>query len=163
MLKQMQKAAEAGLALGGTVVTHNHTTDRIIVAEDGQPARATFFAIGQETFGELSAEDPADAGDGNWTCIHYGCDFLKTRVGWRIWHQWLIPGGMTSYGHEWSDTDPKVSSWGELPWELVNAKPCIHKPWRYAPDATYPVNYPPIPEPYETFADVAPGYGFEIE
>lgn len=157
LIKEAQEAAAAGKTTGGYLIVHHHAGDRIIVAEDGKTARMLTYATGNEIF------PSEDGGTGHWVFIHYGVDFVRDADNkWRIWHARLIPGGLCMEGHCWTELDPEVCMWGELPSEMEEASEVAYEQYKYNPEATYPVNYPEINEMYRTFGDLAPGYGVDI-
>ena len=130
----------------GYLSNHPASTGLVREAEDGKTAKGMWYSIAQET---------RPNGDGTalalWMPEKIGVDFVKEADGWKIWHI-MIPNDCvceagTDYGDgsEYVDyeTDPVAVEFG---------KPTIQK---LVHDQTFNWwdNYPPMPEPYETWSD----------
>ena len=130
---------------------HVHTlaTPIIVVAGDGQTAKATLILPGWRRFRALRISlTPA------WAWCRYGVDLMKTPQGWKIWH-------MHVYGIIFS---PFTRSWVDAPGFPAKPKstdvggewPPFTRPqsdvWIYTGKDIPPL-LPRPPEPYRTFSE----------
>lgn len=151
--------------LKGAMFMHCLDTECLEVAEDGQTARGVWVSPGHET---------AVRGDdimANWCWGKYAVDFIKEGGEWRIWHLQLFPLFNTPYETRWTDIPPfnpgDFSGGDDKPkdipedMDIPRSKPDmpLDDVYVWTKDAVYPVDQPAPPLPYNTFADVAPGYG----
>lgn len=141
---------KAWLAIhNGEMHVHTLATPVIVVADDGQTAKATFDSPGLETLSGLGHKPMAYRG---W--CRYGVDFIKTATGWKIWH-------MHVYGVIFSDA---TKSWVDAPGFPPKPKPTdvggewppFSRPqsdvWIYTGKDIPPL-LPRPPEPYRTFSE----------
>ena len=126
------------------------------VAEDRQTARGVWLSPGMETYGE-SARFADCRGNGYWVYAKIAADFLREDGVWKLWHlRWYLVFH-TEYHTDWV-----------VPQEYrgyVLADPQCDFPPR-TPVTAYDINAIAddgfiLPAAYRTFADVAPGYGYD--
>lgn len=148
----------AAEALKGCMMIRSLDTEAIIVAGDGQTARAVWMAEGAETYG-MNIWNKEYACQSFWYHGKYSVDFILENGEWKIWHL-----------HVYNLYRSPCKSWWTIcgPYQgfLLREPTCdrsVSKPiYNYSLDIPYPENEPAVPYPYETFADVEPGYGYTI-
>jgi hypothetical protein len=133
----------------GEMHVHTLATPIIVIADDGQTAKATFDSPGLETLSGIGHKPDARRG---W--CRYGVDFLKTPTGWKIWHLHVYGVIFSPANKSWVDApgfppQPKATDvGGEWP------KPTRPQSdvWIYSGRGTPPL-LPRPPEPYRTFSE----------
>lgn len=131
--------------LHGLLCVHAMGTSIIEVAGDGKTAKGVWISPGFET----SAED--GKADCVWAWSEYGVDFiLDTDGNWKIWKMKIYPLFRAPYDKCWTDIPPYDGFMLDVSIDHPLEKPI----WNYDPNKQFPMNYPPIPAPYETYDDV---------
>ncbi len=116
----------------GTAVVHTLTTPLIELAEDQQTAKGMWYCVGQNT--EI---DHAKGPVAYWNWEKYAVDLRKEDGKWKIWHMIVCTDFKSPVGKNWANEN------------LAPAGPYYNG---YTPRQT-PQDTPPMPEPYETFAE----------
>ncbi|MEM3550810.1 MAG: nuclear transport factor 2 family protein [Candidatus Bathyarchaeia archaeon] len=129
----------------GTMFIHTLTTPVIEVAGDGKTAKAVWISPGVETAyvenGKLRAY---------WAWCKYGCDFVKEKGEWKIWHFHVYPIFMTPYEKSWVEVSSSRAIEERIfhiPEHLKPDRPTSYY-WEYSPTVKTE-NIPPPPKPYE--------------
>ena len=138
-------AAEMG---DGTGYLSNHpaTTGLVREAEDGKTAKGMWYSIAQET---------RPNGDGTalalWMPEKIAVDFVREDDGWKIWHIMIANDLVCEAGH-YNEEDPVYVDFATDPVAVEFGTPTIQK---LVHDQTFNWwdNYPPMPQPYETWSD----------
>ena len=132
----------------GTGYLSNHpvSTGLVREAEDGRTAKGMWYSIAQET---------RPNGDGTalalWMPEKIAVDFIREDDGWKIWHI-VIANGLTNEAAGNYEKTPVYLDYATDPVAVEFGTPTIPM---VTHDATFNWwdNYPPMPRPYETFAD----------
>lgn len=133
----------------GRMHMHTMTTRVIEVADDLRTARGTWMSPGHAT-----DKFQGETLRASWRWVKYGCDFVREKGGWRIWHLRVHGIFATPYASSWVDSQPR----GEprtpppMPAEFAPDRPSEGF-WQYREDAVIP-NEPATPEPYATFDEL---------
>lgn len=137
----------------GSMLIHSLTTPYVEVAGDGKTAQGMWYAPGQVTVAH------PDSVDALYMYEKYATDFIKEDGEWKIWHlfvgtDFMLPAGadMTKEPvdppeFDLNDGDPETDL-------VVNYRFEAYTSRYNCPE------YPPVPKPYETFADTV-SYGLE--
>jgi hypothetical protein len=140
-----QREANGAEARGvGNLYAHPITTPYVEIAADGRSARGLWYSIAQETW---ATQDGADA---LWMLEKIAVDFLKEDGEWRILNMMTAVDLSSVAGEDYAkqpvylkpEDDPVRVEFGE-PTVRELAHDNMFNWWD---------NYPPIPEPYETFS-----------
>lgn len=145
--------------LNGEYTMRYMTTPLIEVAGDGLTARGVFIAHGFETYATLNKREDY-RGRTFWNWGRCGVDFILENGEWKFWHVRLCPLVFTEYGKSWEE-HRKYDGFGRNSSPAIDG-PVVHPIYEWAIDELIFRDTPPLPEPYETFADVAPGYGYKL-
>jgi hypothetical protein len=141
-------------ALAGYMYVHATGGEMITIAEDRQTARGKWGCWGANVLGKV-ARKGSDKGVAYWNQNDYGVDFIRENDKWKIWHMLEWPQYYTPYDKCWDISDPYT----QFPLrKTTEDRPPLRPIYNYSLDAVY--TYMPVPAPYKTFADVAPGYGY---
>lgn len=132
----------------GTGYLSNHpvSTGLVREAEDGRTAKGMWYSIAQET---------RPNGDGTalalWMPEKIAVDFIREEDGWKIWHI-VIANDLTNEAGGNYEKTPVYLDYATDPVAVEFGTPTIPM---VTHDATFNWwdNYPPMPRPYETFAD----------
>ena len=142
----------------GLLCPHTYSTPVIEVAEDGQTARGVWFSPGSENFGlGDNISDDRDRGIRSWGWTKYAFDFKKVEGVWKVWHYELFAVFLTPFETCWTHVRPYDGNSGIT---TTQDRPPIKEPYDWSIDTVYPYNHPYPPEPYRTWDDVHPGYGY---
>ena len=122
----------------------------IEVAADGQTAKGLWYCQGARN--EVEACGPR----ARWTLGWFAVDFRREADGWRIWHMQYVNDVDCTCGQSWGKP---AADYPELP-EFAPLREFRYPPYSktitvreyYRPDRPV-TEAPPIPEPYEHFAD----------
>jgi hypothetical protein len=133
----------------GEMHVHTLATPIIVVAADGQTAKATFDSPGLETLSGTTHKPDARRG---W--CRYGVDLMKTAQGWKIWHLHVYGIIFSPADRSWVDAPgfpPKPSKT-----DVGGEWPPFTRPqsdvWIYTGKDIPPL-LPRPPEPYRTFSE----------
>jgi hypothetical protein len=130
----------------GQMLMHCLTAPLVEIAGDGKTAQGMWYAPGHITF------DGEDGSEGVWMYERYGADFIREPDGWKLWHLFIgtdfaLPAGRAMADEpvdqppfDLNDEDEETNMILTYPFEAYTS--------RYNFSA-----YPPVPQPYETFAD----------
>lgn len=135
------KSDEEIWAVGSNTVL-SMTTPLIEIAYDGMSAKGLWYIVGETT--EVYAEGPK----AGWYFGRCAVDFVKEDGQWKIWHMLLCTDFETPLGGNWA-RDPMHSHEG-VPLPEPTETGVYYR--SYTPDYVSAV-YPPLPEPYDTFAN----------
>lgn len=141
-------------ALKGSLNCDSITAPIIEIADDGETARGVFVTHRMETTPYHNEIE-----DRSYQCMWqwgwYGVDFVKEDGAWKIWHLRIYPCFKVDFGQDWAKQEYSG-------FDLRVPTPDRPAPenYKYNTEEMFPENYPPIPEAYATFGDVAPGYAF---
>ncbi len=141
------KAPEELLGVGA-LHGSNLTTPVIELAGDGKTAKGLWYLLDGEV-------DYGPAGYGAVHCLgRIGVDFIREDDGWKIWHLVYAEDIRTPMGESWTAARPEENA--ELP-ELAefrfpepNVPAEVYERWH---DRRQTKPFPPVPEPYTTFAE----------
>lgn len=130
----------------GCIANHPATTGLVEIAGDGKTAKALFYSNGQET--QANADGTATA---MWIPQKQAYDFVKEDGQWKIWHLTTAVDSSLEAGEVFENEDP-ITDYDNDPIMLEFGEPTIRC---LTHDATFNWwdNYPPVPEPYETWSD----------
>lgn len=143
--------------LKGSLIQDSLSAQVIELAEDGQTCRAVYNLNRMDTT-PTNNEIEGLSQKAYWEWGWYGVDFIKTDDGWKIWHLRVFPVFKVPYGQDWAKYQNNYSFDLRIP-------TCDRPPmycFMYNENQIFPDNYPALPAPYATFADVAPGYGYTL-
>lgn len=137
----------------GNIYAHPASTGLVELAGDGKTAKGMWYCIAQET----TAQQDGSA-DARWILEKLAIDFIKEPDGWKIWHMVIAMDLNCEAGEDYS-AQPVYVEWESDAVKCEFGTPTIKK---LVHDSTFNWwdNYPPIPEPYDTFSD-AVSYGPE--
>lgn len=138
------KNLPANLNIGFTCMQPN-STPLVEVAGDGATARGIWYSIAQVTTGR-----PNGKSEGLWRGEKVAADFVREDGEWKIWHLMISTDYTSPAGQNHGD-QPLNYPKGEDPLEKEIGNPTISvmtHDYRYH----WSDNYPPVPEPYETFS-----------
>jgi len=146
---------ESFMSQPGTMIMHTLTTPVIEVAGDGKTAKGVWISPGHETGIDEKTGKPR----GMWCWTKYGCDFVKEKGKWKLWHYHVYRIFRTPYDMDWAlEYEPKKEA-ANKGFSGPGGKPDF--PTTY--DNPYTTKYvaqmvPAPPDPYETW-DPATSYG----
>lgn len=147
--------------LSGALYIHTVTTPVIEVAEDMKTARGMWWSNGTEGNGLNGADFPL-MGWGGWMWGGYCVDFINEDGEWKIWHMIHQPRILTEFTECWNEIPPyegfTVGEGGEMSCDRRWEKQIL----QYNFNEVYFGWDMPMPKPYKTFADVAPGYTYGV-
>lgn len=143
--------------LNGAYSMHFETTPLIEVAGDGQTARGVFISHGFETYATRNRREDY-RGRTFWHWGKLGVDFILEDGQWKFWHFRLCPLVFTEYGKSWEE-HKKYDGFGRKNSPAIDG-PGPHPVYEWSAGELVPRDMPGLPEPYGTFAEVAPGYGY---
>jgi hypothetical protein len=130
----------------GTMLEHPLSSPIIVVAGDGQTAKATFASLGHETHYDAANEKY----DPEWAYGKYAIDFIKQDGEWKIWHHRWFRFFRTSFYTAWSDQAlDKVYRMDQ------DGNPILNEGVYFKPYTTDSVveSIPAAPKPYETWTE----------
>ena len=128
----------------GCMEAHAVSSPYLILAEDGQTARGLWYSIGHETYpGSDGGLTPL------WVMDKVAADFIKEDGAWKIWHLILSndvwnPASVPM--DALPDKLPEEMDWVKEEFGHPTVEMKTHEPLYLWSD-----NYPPMPEPYETY------------
>ena len=134
------------------------STGYIEVADDLQTARATFQSWKSVTNPSYN-EKYEYSRNSYYVWGKFAVDFIFEDGVWKFWHMRFYLLFKAIYG---------AGRINDLPYrgfelrEITCDRPTLPA-YSWSPEAIYPADEPALPEPYTTFADVAPGYGYTID
>jgi len=137
----------------GNIYAHPVTTGLIILANDGNTAKGMWYVIAQET--TAKADNSADV---RWILEKIAVDFIREGEDWKIWHMMIAMDLNCEAGEDYSK-QPVYVNWDRDPIKREFGAPTIAA-LAHDPAFNWWDNYPPMPEPYETFT-TAISYGPE--
>ena len=135
------KSDEEIWAVGSNTVL-NFTTPLIEVAFDGQTAKGMWYVYGSTT--EVYSTGPKAA----WNFGRCAVDFIKEDGVWKIWHMTMFTDIQCPVGGNWGKDKMYPHEGVEIPAPTVKE----HYYTGYGEDFLSLVE-PPLPEPYDTFAN----------
>ena len=135
------KSDEEIWAVGSNTVL-NFTTPLIEVAFDGQTAKGMWYVYGSTT--EVYSTGPKAA----WNFGRCAVDFVKEDGVWKIWHMTMFTDIQCPVGGNWGKDKMYPHEGVEIPEPTVKE----HYYTGYGEDFLSLVE-PPLPEPYDTFAN----------
>lgn len=146
--------------LKGCMYVHTFDTELIVVAKDGRTARAVFLIQGAETYGG-GIPNPAYRGKCCFMANRCGVDFILEDGKWKLWHM-----SVWTFWHF-----PLETCWTDIGkyqgFLLTEDTHCDAEPLQpayfWSKTAKLGREEPLAPEEYETFADVAPGFGIAFD
>jgi hypothetical protein len=130
----------------GTMLEHPLSSPIIVVAGDGQTAKATWSSLGHETH----YNDQTKKYEPEWAYGKYAVDFIKQNGEWKIWHHRWFRFFRTSFYTAWSDQP--LSKIHRLD---ANGKPILTEGIYFHPYTTDSAveSIPAAPKPYATWTD----------
>jgi hypothetical protein len=130
----------------GYLTNHPITTGLVREAEDGKTAKGMWYSIAQETRPQADG-----TGLALWMPEKIGVDFVKEADGWKIWHI-IIANDLVCEAGTNNELDPVYVDFATDPVAVEFGTPTIQK---LVHDQTFNWwdNYPPMPQPYETWSD----------
>lgn len=135
------KSDEEIWAVGSNTVL-NFTTPLIEVAFDGQTAKGMWYVWGSTT--EVYSDGPKAA----WDFGRCAVDFIKEDGVWKIWHMTMFTDIQAPIKGNWGKDKMYAHEGVEIPEPTEKS----HNYTGFGEDFLSLVE-PPLPEPYETFAD----------
>ena len=127
------------------------------VAGDRMTARGTWYGPGCETYGK-SAIYEEFRGTGFWSWQKTAADFIFENGEWRLWHLKFHQIFRSEYFTPWTQM-PDYKGWVLGPAKGDYIPQYLYKAY----DSECPQwDNIPVPMPYHTFTDVAPGYGRDV-
>lgn len=130
----------------GTMLEHPLSSPIIVVAGDGQTAKATFASLGHETHynTQTGKYDP------EWAYGKYAIDFIKQNGEWKIWHHRWFRFFRTSFYTAWSDQSlNKIFQLDADGNKILNEGVYFHP---YTTDSAVE-SIPAAPKPYKTWTE----------
>ena len=94
-----------------------------------------------------------------WCYEKYGVDFIREDGAWKIWHMHVFYMFRSPYDSWWTKSGPYQ---GFLLKETHCDRPVNRPIYNYSLDIIYPLDEPAPPNPYKSFDEVAPGFGYVI-
>ncbi|MDR1573855.1 MAG: nuclear transport factor 2 family protein [Clostridiales Family XIII bacterium] len=152
-ITRYRTANGARLRARGRVSAHPASTGLVELAGDCETAKGLWYCVSQETDAL-----PGGGASALWILEKLAVDFRREADGWRIWHLVTSTDLTCEAGADYGEqpvrydvqNDPTALEFGE-PTIRVRTHDTTFNWWD---------NYPPPPEPYETFSD-AISYGPE--
>lgn len=143
--------------LKGSLRMDTLSSEVIEVADDLQTARATYVLHGITNNPSDLKEVPENSYKDYWEWGRIGVDFINEDGTWKIWHMRVYYVFKYRYMTDWAEQPYNTKfEWKKVPAVDHPPLPC----YAYNINEVYPNDQPALPEPYKTFADVAPGYGY---
>ena len=143
----------------GCVVFRTVDTELVVIAGDGQTARACWSSQGFEVYGN-NVFQKEYKGETLLYFLKYGVDSIKEDGEWKLWHMHIYPQFRVPYHTGWTDREQPFQG------HILRSAHCDRPPsipvFCYSLKTSYPGTEPDPPLAYETFADVAPGYGYKF-
>lgn len=130
----------------GCMVNHPVSTGLVELAGDGKTAKGLFYSIAQETTAQ-----PDGTATALWMPGKVAFDFVKEADGWKIWHLVDSTDLVGEAGEDYSK-QPIYHNYETNPVDVEFGTPTIKK-LIHNTDFNWWDNYPPMPEPYETWSD----------
>lgn len=141
----------------GNCIHHTINTGHIHIAADGKTARALFYDMSLDAVGK-----PDSTCDSYVNLSPVAVDCIKEDLGgkavWKIWHLFVGYDHCMPLGEDYSEIPP-VRPNGTHPYESDFGTPTIAMK-TYDPDYGWSDQYPPPPQPYDTFNQLG-SYGPE--
>ena len=138
------------LAIGYTAMAPD-STPLVEIAGDGKTAQGVWYSIAQETVARAGGKSTSQ-----WRGEKLAADFVREADGWKLWHL-VVAVDYTNPAGTPHEAQPLEYEPGQDPVEIAFGKPTVsmrtHDSRLHWAD-----NYPPEPEPYETWTDEI-GYG----
>ncbi len=148
--------------MAGGAGMHTLTTPLIEIAGDGQTAQGMWYAPGQLTFNEFDESGALTESGCMWMFEKYAMDFVKVDGEWKIWHLFVGSDFACGVGEDFSAQPQFGVDGGPPDGEDADDGGGMHMEITYpitAYDCTYNwPDFPPVPKPYDTFADTV-SYG----
>ncbi len=122
----------------------------IEIAGDGKTAKGIWSLHG--TYADITASGPVSFWDWGYYCV----DFILDDEGWKIWHMQYLTDINNPTGGDWADKplswpeDPKFAAMKDFTFPEPNVPAVLRQ--SYYPGRPF-TETPPLPEPYETFAE----------
>jgi hypothetical protein len=142
--QSQRSGSNPGSPDNGTMLEHPLSSPIIVVAGDGQTAKATFVSLGHETHynAQTKKYEP------EWAYGKYAVDFIKQNGEWKIWHHRWFRFFRTSFYTAWSDQP--LSKIHRLD---ANGKPILTEGIYFHPYTTDSAveSIPAAPKPYQTW------------
>ena len=139
----------------GNFQTHTLSTPIIEIAEDGQTAKGMWYTPGAIAWPNTEAH----AMDASWIWEKYAVDFIKEEGAWKFWHVMVLTDFVVGFDKTLQVAEvedaPEGAEGSESTGEVIPALPRDVNWNIYQPLAptTVPRVFPPMPEPYDTFAN----------
>lgn len=133
----------------GEMHVHTLSTPIIVVAGDGQTAKATWDSSGLETLSGVGHKP-----DARWAWCKYGVDFVRTKSGWRIWHMLVTGLTFNRYDKSWVDAPgfPPIPTATDVGGEWPKPTEPQTVNWLYSGKGVPPL-LPRPPIAYRTFSE----------
>ena len=126
----------------GSNTVLNFTTPLIEVAFDGQTAKGIWYVYGATT--EVYSKGPKAA----WNFGRCAVDFVKEDGQWKIWHMMMFTDIACPVGGNWGRDKMYAHEGAPIP------EPTVKKEFYHGYDENFvSLVEPPLPEPYDTFAN----------
>ena len=122
----------------------------IEIAGDGQTAKGLWSLHG--TYADITPSGPVSYWDWGYWCV----DFVKEPEGWKIWHFQDLKDINNPTGGDWAEApltfpeEPAFAAMKDFAFPAPNVPAELRK--AYYPGRPF-TETPPLPEPYDTFAD----------
>lgn len=130
----------------GCLVNHPISTGLVEIAGDGKTAKALFYSIAQETTAQ-----PDGTAKALWMPGKVAYDFIKEDGQWRIWHLVDSTDLVSEAGEDYSKQEI-YHDYETNPVDVEFGTPTVSK-IIHNTDFNWWDNYPPMPEPYDTWSD----------
>jgi hypothetical protein len=142
--QSQRSGSNPGSPDNGTMLEHPLSSPIIVVAGDGQTAKATFVSLGHETHYNTQTKKY----EPEWAYGKYAVDFIKQNGEWKIWHHRWFRFFRTSFYTAWSDQP--LSKIHRLD---ANGKPILTEGVYFHPYTTDTAveSIPAAPKPYQTW------------
>lgn len=150
--------------LAGTFFRPFISTPVIEVAGDRMTARGRMICYGQETFGTWNGVEKY-RNQSLWYAGFLAIDFIFEDGEWKFWHMLYSPAFLAPHetmSTEWETEDARRSERFYREPYTHEDRPTVHPVFNWSKEAVYGDYAPEMPAPYDTFDDVAPGYGYVI-
>lgn len=142
----------------GYVNFQSANTEFIEIAEDLQTARGRWQCLGSIVYGNAARQEDC-RGASHWTMCQYGVDFIQEDGVWKMWHMLWTPVIWTPYDKVFGTGRP-YDSFPLRP--TTEDSPPFEPIYNYSFESCFNLSRPAAPEPYATFSDIAPGYGYDF-
>jgi hypothetical protein len=147
--KQLGELSDEEL-YGAGMMTYKPFENPIIeIADDGETAKGMWYLRG--SYSRLTTSGPVSYYEWGWYCV----DFVREADEWKIWHLLAVNDIDYPCGFNWSEPwkgYPPLSGFETAQFKLPepNVKQTVRA--LYSADRPF-TKLPPMPEPYETFAE----------